>query len=691
MNEKRLRGLTWIGGTLTISALALQTAAQAGSPEGTARFVGPVESRVWVGLGYLSEDNYHFGRYTGPVEEGVYPDLHLDLRYQGEGDDDARYGRLEGRDLGLDSRRIRGRYGVQGTYGVHLEYDETPRFHDEEVETPFRSDGRDRLRLPEGGSTAEVEDWTREWDIDTERRELSVGGQRHLGEDWKVNASFSRQEKEGRQYRGYGRWLNKAAFQMPAPVDHRTDQVDVGAEYADDALQARFGYHLSAFSQMEGDHFTVQDPHPVDDPDRQAEWDDETEERTLSMPPDNTYHQISGSAGYTIQPGSRVSADLVLGRSEQDEDFIDDPDYQDELQDLPGSLDGQIDTTRVGLRGMHRFHPRLQVRGGYRYEDRDNDTPRQWVQGTSTRVHGWTRQTVDLDGDIRLPARTNLLVGYEYEETDRELADDETQDHMVHTRVRSRVTDDLEGSVYARYLDRYGANYAGPVEQDRFGFGDETRRMRMYHLADLDRVEVGGTGTYSITPELALGVELTYAQDDYDASEVGLLKDERWSYTATVDYFPTERLTTYGFVTLEDTARDQGGFERALDQDEVTWTVGLGGEATVTEDARTSVGAEVLFLDSETDINVSDQAGDDQSYPTLAIEKVRLELYGERELTDQLDARLAYVGQSYSEDDWALGYGPESGELNDDDMMFMGRDAYDYTAHMVVGSLGYRF
>ncbi|BAU56607.1 outer membrane protein assembly factor YaeT precursor [Halorhodospira halochloris] len=677
---------------MVISALCLQTTAQAGSAAGTSVFVGPAESQIWFGAGYLSEDNYHINRYTGPEEEGFYPHIELDLRYRGEGEDDARYMQLKGQDLGIGSRRVEGRYGVQGTYGVFMEYNQRTRYYDEDLQSPLRSDGRDRLRLPEGGSTADLEDWTRDWEVDRERRQLSVGVQRHVDEDWKVDASFSREEKEGRLYRGYGDWISQEGFAMPAPVDHRTDQFDISAAYSGEELQGRFGYHLSRFNHLDGvrsygrrddadqaNYFEVEDPHSDD-------WGD-PDVHTLSLAPDNTYQRVYGSAAYSFQPETTLHMNVDIGRAEQDEDFVEDTEYQQNLSILDESLNGQIDTTRIGVRGTHRFTPRVQIRGGYRYDDRDNSTPHYELQGNErTRVHSLTRHTADLDADIRLPARTNLLLGYEYEQTERDLADDDTQDHTVHTRVRSQVTDSLSGSIYASYLDRYGANYYG-LEATQPGIASNVPTMRMYHLADLRRIEAGAIGSYAVIPELAIGLELTATEDDYHESAVGMLSDERYAYTLTVDYFPDEMISGYSFVVFEDHVRDQGGIQRDLTQDEEVLTVGLGGTLSLLEDERLELGAEVFYLQSDTDISVSD-GGD---FPTLEIRMTQLELYGEYAASEQLQLRLAYLGQSFEEQDWSRGFGPGWDDDFDDDMVLMGREAYDYTAHMMVASLGYRF
>ncbi|MCG5529270.1 MtrB/PioB family decaheme-associated outer membrane protein [Halorhodospira halochloris] len=670
------RQVCQISGQLSIAVIALNSAALAGTPEGTAIFVGPAESTIRAGAGYLSEDSHHANRYTGPVEEGFYPYLELDLRYRGEDEDDARYGRLEGRDLGIESRTLRGRYGVQGTYGVFIEYDQRPRFYGEGLESPHWEGDRDSLILPEAGRTAELDEWTREWDLDTQRRQLSLGGQRHIAEDWKISAAFSREEKTGRRALGYGNWMGPQGVQLPAPVDQRTDQFDLNAEYANEELQAQFGYHLSMFSQLEENYFEFEDPNSVSS---FTEWR-EADTRKVSRAPENTYHRIHAALAYQLQRETRIHTKLDLGRAQQDDDFIDDPEYADELSQLDGSLDGRIDTTRFALRGTHRFNPRFQIRGGYRFDDRDYQGSADQIGDYALRIHSLTRQSLDIDGDVRLPGRNNLLFGYEFEQTDREQADATTDDHAVQARLRSRLNEDLSGSVYARFLDRSGANYSGP------GLTDSIQATRIYYLADLQRWEFGAVGSYSIIPELAVGAEVTFAEDDYDESEVGLLSDQLSSYTATLDYFPAEAFSGYTFITLETRERKQAGEQRSLDQDEVTWTLGTGVNATMMAEDRLNMGAELVYMDSETDLGVSGSSNN-QDFSTLNIEMLQLKISGDYQFTDDLEIGLAYLMQRFKESDWSRGIGPGS----EDGYIYMGSEERDYTAHMGLVTVGYQF
>ena len=70
----------------------------------------PTHSQVELGVGYVTDDAYRFGRYTGLEEEGAY--LLGDItahRYGEEGE----FWQARGTNLGLDSRYLRLDFGFQ--------------------------------------------------------------------------------------------------------------------------------------------------------------------------------------------------------------------------------------------------------------------------------------------------------------------------------------------------------------------------------------------------------------------------------------------------------------------------------------------------------------------------------------------------------------------------------------------------
>ena len=113
-------------------------------------FSGDVE----FGAAYLSDDSFKFGEYTGMTEQGGYAIANAWTAYRSE---DADYFDLTATNLGLDSRSLMMEGGRQGSYRLHLRYDELPHNVSDTVQTPFEGVGSDELTLPpdwvDSGST----------------------------------------------------------------------------------------------------------------------------------------------------------------------------------------------------------------------------------------------------------------------------------------------------------------------------------------------------------------------------------------------------------------------------------------------------------------------------------------------------------------------------------------------------------
>ena len=100
----------------------------------------------WVegGIGFQSDDSYHFGRYTGLEKSGGLINAGGEVRYRGN---DGIY--LDGKaiDLGLESRDVMLDGGKQGKYGIAVEYDQIPNFRAQDARSPFRNQGGGQLGL----------------------------------------------------------------------------------------------------------------------------------------------------------------------------------------------------------------------------------------------------------------------------------------------------------------------------------------------------------------------------------------------------------------------------------------------------------------------------------------------------------------------------------------------------------------
>jgi len=170
-------------------------------------------------------DSFKFGDYTGLDEDKVYVTGNAEAHYRGK---DARYGDLEGSNLGLESRTVDIEGGRQGEFGLGLLYDELPHLVEDSAATPFLNTGssQDSLALPDNWVPANstrnmttLPTSLQEVDIHTKRKTLQGGfsylPSQHVELVGKVNRSRSRE-------------LMRSAGRLAVPLVHRARQSSAG-------------------------------------------------------------------------------------------------------------------------------------------------------------------------------------------------------------------------------------------------------------------------------------------------------------------------------------------------------------------------------------------------------------------------------------------------------------------------------
>jgi len=216
-------------------------------------------STVEFGLGYVDEDSFRFGKYSGLKKKGAYGVLDFDIQKRGAYDSDsARYWHFKGSNLGLDSRELGFETGVQGDYRLTLDYNQIPVFHSDSSQTIFNGAGGTVLSLPAGwaasGSTRGMSNLVRnlkDFDVETERQRIGVGFKKVLSKNWSFDTTYKHETKDGTKVIGGiigNSGGNPRAALLPEPVDYVTDEFEAKLAYADKQKQFQISYFMSLFN-----------------------------------------------------------------------------------------------------------------------------------------------------------------------------------------------------------------------------------------------------------------------------------------------------------------------------------------------------------------------------------------------------------------------------------------------------------
>lgn len=403
--------------------------------------------------------------------------------------------------------------------------------------------------------------------------------------------------------------------ETPEPIDYRTHDIALTAEYAQGWGLLRGGVRLNRFDNKIP--FEV-----FDNPFRFTDATDGSAYQApgsasiagasfgrMALPPDN--NSVTGTVGFALKFGgsSRLSGDASYGQWTQDQQFIPFttntaikvPFQATDPSHLPAqNLDGKMDVTTLSAMFSTRPAKGLNLTARYRRYDLDNKTPRirfeegyarfdgVWEEIPRISVpYGYTNDNAQLtaayDFAVSDSASLGLEGGYKYDRmarTFRETAHTaqntvfgslnlRNSDWLVlrgSLEVGSRDYNDLEIilSEEASYLE--GGDPANLLAIPAHGGSAAIQRAFAslgceggvacnvrYDQAQKDLWRA--TVMMQVIPKggnTTLGVTYFYGKDDYSETRYGLVDSNNWAFNVEADYAPSERFNVFAFYGRED-------------------------------------------------------------------------------------------------------------------------------------------
>jgi len=671
----------------------------------------PHYSEIELGIGSVSDDAYKFGRYNGLQSKGPYLIGNIDTENFSE---DGTFWSIHGTDLGLESRHLRAEQGHQGKYKIFLEWDELPHYKNDTVQTPFLGVGGDELTLPPGFDiNTNLEDNLKDFELKTKRERISTGVVVIPKERWQFDVDYSHETKKGVDATGAAIsagagggggpgsgtgpiGLTSYAL-LPEPIDYVTDKVDARVHYAGDEGQVDLTYHISAFDNAYNS-LTWENPLSVTGGAAAG---------SMSLAPDNEFHQLSLTAGYSLPYQSRLTGLISIGRMTQNQAFqpytvnsglATDP--------LPrGSLGGEVETTNAQLKIASRPTTNLRLSGELRYNERDNQTPVASYDYTvldsfssptsiENKPYSYEKTHLKLDANYRISAIQRLYGGYKLTNTKREAVDierEKTEENSLFAKWKVKPHSNVDVELYGEASKRDGSEYTAQSIYNP--------ALRKYHMADRERMQYGVSIDYMATEALYLSARADYNNDDYTDTSIGLTEASNPVYTLDFSYTLRHNVVTYGYYTHENIESSQNGASVTIatapasnwqaDFDDAFDTVGLG--AKLTELGKWEVGADFVFSQSTGKIDMKDAVnpGTENQFPDNETELTSFKFWTNYHYSKNLVYRLGYWFEDYSEKNWAYdglsAYDPAVVE----NALLLGNQALDYQVHAVTVSASY--
>jgi MtrB/PioB family decaheme-associated outer membrane protein len=714
-----------------------------------------VKSEIEVGIGNVSDSSYRFGRYNGLEDSGLFPIVNLDIYKRGPWDgDDASYWRLTGNNLGIETRDLTFEMGRQGSYNFYIGFDEIPNYQYDDSFTIFNGAGSNNLTLPAGwvpGQTtatmAQLVPNLRPYDIEHSRKRFDIGGDVNFMSGWNFEVNFNREQKDGNKTIGLtmgNSGGNPRAILAPEPVDYQTDTIEAVLTYADTTKQLSVGYYVSLFDN-DNNSLVWQNPYSsINGWTPTAQVGYPNGQGQMHLEPDNEFHQFNVSGGWNFSPTTRLSGDVSFGRATQDQDFL--PYTINPLlaatvtQPLPvNSLDGEVETTFIALRFTTQPFDNLSLGANYKFDDRDNTTHHHefvYVAGDSlaqnTAVTSGQRRFNEpksyRDQSFKLDANWNavdwLRVNGEaqFRQTERPHQEREEIDEeryalnfavdtggYINGGLRMSSSDRDGGSDYQGWvtlIGGYSPGYYNTLQPFVDGFPFENHPdLRKFNQADRERLDGELYASFMPVEEVAVSASVSYAEDDYDNSILGLTFSRVSSYNIDVAWAPTSTTSAYIFASEERYKNDQdgrsfvGGATRpvsAFDPNRVwntksrdyVFTYGAGVNTKFLEDKLT-VGIDYVNSAADSDIlTTTGSALTRRDLPTSTSDLSSASVYGDYRWRRDITFRLRFAMEDFESTDWAVDDVPANQLAN---VILLGEGSPDYRVWVTSFSVGYRF
>lgn len=645
--------------TLAAALLAAFGPARAEEADEVKLLIKP-DSELSVGLGYVDNENQRWGKYTGMTDNGAYG--LLDFNIVNRDDETGTWVRVLGRNLGLDNREFRFEHNRQGDWGYLLEYSQIP--FNQPLTIITRTSG---IGTPVQNVTgAAALPFAVPYELETRRDRFTVGAEKIIAKNFSVSARFRTEDKEGN--RRYGR--GDVDF-LAEPIDWTTNQLDVVFGYSGEKLQLQAGYYGTTFDNSNS-----------------ALWigapNFGNAANALGLPPDNQSHQGYLSGGYSFTPTTRANFKVSYSEYTQNEAFFTAVGTGGTNVPPAGplsaigrrSLDGKVDNTLAEVGIVSRPLPKLTLRADWRYEDREDKTPRLQYLSASASRDGFnvplSRTTNIARGEAQymLPMGFRAVGGIAYEQRDREITPtlrqiswrEDTDEWIYRLELSRSLSETLNGRISYIYSDRDGSAYlpannnADPDVIDPIHWADRKRDMWRLRLdwVPLEALSFQFSGDYAddrydgrpLGPESGqyrfIGVDGTYVISD------------NWQVVGWVSHSQNEfNQRTIGNVATQPPPSAAGTGRQIwyAPQHNTTDAIGLGlrGRAT----AKLELGADLQYQEDNDEYNALPYSTGSIFLPEIDNKHTTLTLFGKYSVSANSGVKVEYVYDRYTTNDWA--------------------------------------
>jgi len=682
-----------------------------------------------------------FGEYNGMDKSGVYGVGNLNVQggngYCQKGG--AMRWQLTGKDLGTTSRNVGGTVGVQGKWTIGLDFDQLRHYTTTGYQTPFQGSlgGNSFVLPPSFGvinttATGGTQNLTpsqlasfRSLNVYNQRENTNFNIGYNFDAEWNFKFDYKHLDMSGGKLisaatdpynmtslSGFNYGSQRISMLMN-PTKSTTENFTTSINWVGDKAYASAEYYASLYRDdyrglswsnpfVAGGTAAAPDPAPGALPAGSAFQTTDT----MSTPPSNQLHQLNLSGGYFFTPKTKLTGGLSFGVNTQNSSY--DGTYTATPNTVPGlpvnSLSGRVLTKHADAKLTHQFNPALNLNVGFKYNERDNNTPVNTYQflnigGTSTTATNAPmsnkREQVDAALTYRIDKRQRLDFGYSYDHISRwcnsALANNaqgslsaanagyytvascaqvpKSTDNSLNLGYKLALLDSVNFNAGYTHSDRdatVNPAFYNPMQSNSAGFENYGWIAAFQGSRREDMLKAGVT--WQLGEKLNLGLNGKYAKDDYYDSTLGVQKGKSASLNLDADYAATANMSFGAYLSWQRRSRDMlsGSDRNAMSPPVNLWSntltdrdtaVGLygkqkmmGGRFQLTEDISYGEGRSGYYTTLVQ--NIAPSTGTSGATPDITSKLLQLRLTGSYAFSKASRVTLGYMYQRLKTNDY---------------------------------------
>jgi len=497
-------------------------------------------------LTYVNGNEAKFNEY-GDVRNGLYGDVKI--KY----DDDKYYVDFYSRNMLYDTQSYDLEGGKWGAYKFNINYSEIPHNFTYDAQTFYSGAGTNNLTYPTHTPSTNTGTWNT-FDYSTKRKDYSAGFKLDVLKPFFLDFSAAIDERKGIYPIGAaGTNPGGISLELPAPIDYKTNSINLLAGYVRNPLFISLGYFYSNFTDSDTS-LNFRNP---------ATNNTASVTDTYSLPPDNQFYKINLKGALKLPLNSKFNVDLATADAKSDavlrNSYVDD--IVGGLRNITLStpfFNGEVITNNIATSVTSKPLSFLDAKLFLKYDDRENksdvititDATQTPATFTNT-LFNYRRVKYGTELGFQLPANFYFLGAYNHSTISREREDiPDNRDDLFSAELRWKGFDFLTARVGYERLDRRADfQLTDPTDIETF--------IRRFDAAGKSRNTYKANLDFFPADNFSISLGYKHRDTNYPDTVLGLTGDRGDEFLIDVDYLINKRIRLFGSFDYEYVRQDQ--------------------------------------------------------------------------------------------------------------------------------------